>query len=65
LTEGVLLWQVACEYLSASRKLEPFGYNRAEAWLDIHDLRQVWTTILAIPFYAFGSFSCGFLVYPP
>ncbi|ELS46026.1 hypothetical protein C789_4169 [Microcystis aeruginosa FACHB-905 = DIANCHI905] len=26
LTEGVLIWQVACEYLAASRKLEPFGY---------------------------------------
>ena len=25
LTPGVLLWQVACEYLSASRKLEPTG----------------------------------------
>lgn len=46
LTDGVLLWQVACEYLSASRKLEPFGYNRAQAWLDIRDLRRVWTTIL-------------------
>jgi predicted nucleic acid-binding protein len=46
LADGVLIWQVACEYLSASRKLEPFGYNRAQAWLDIHDLRRVWTTIL-------------------
>ena len=46
LADGVLLWQLACEYLSASRKLEPFGYNRAQAWLDIHDLRRVWTTIL-------------------
>jgi predicted nucleic acid-binding protein len=27
LTEGVLIWQVACEYLAASRKLEPFGYS--------------------------------------
>lgn len=24
LTDGVLLWQVACEYLSASRKTGPF-----------------------------------------
>jgi predicted nucleic acid-binding protein len=46
LTEGVLLWQVVCEYLAASRKLEPLGYNRSKAWQDIHDLRQVWTTIL-------------------
>jgi predicted nucleic acid-binding protein len=26
LTDGVLLWQVTCEYLAASRKLVPFGY---------------------------------------
>jgi len=46
LTDGVLLWQVACEYLSASRKLEPLGYDRAQAWQDIRDLRRVWTTML-------------------
>ena len=46
LTDGVLLWQVACEYLAASRKLEPFGYNRAQAGEDIRDLRRTWTTIL-------------------
>jgi predicted nucleic acid-binding protein len=46
LTDGVLLWQVGCEYLSASRKLESFGYSRAQAWQDIYDLRRVWTTIL-------------------
>ena len=45
-TPGVLLWQVACEYLSASRKLEPLGYSRVDAWQDIRDLRRVWTTIL-------------------
>jgi predicted nucleic acid-binding protein len=56
LTDGVLLWQVACEYLSASRKLEPFGYNRAQAWLDIQDLRRVWTTIL--PRWMRSPFPC-------
>jgi len=25
--DGALVWQVACEYLWASRKLEPFGYS--------------------------------------
>ena len=43
---GVLLWQVACEYLSASRKLEAQGYSLRQAWLDIRDLRTVWSTIL-------------------
>lgn len=46
LDDAALLWQVACEYLSASRKLEPFGYSRQQAWQDICDLRLVWTTIL-------------------
>lgn len=46
LTEGVLLWQVACEYLAASRKLESLGFNREQARQDIQDFRQVWTTIL-------------------
>ena len=46
LPEGVLLWQVACEYISASRKLEPFGYSREKAWQDIHKLRRLWVTQL-------------------
>ena len=46
LSDGVLLWQVACEYLAASRKLEPLGYSRSKAWQDLQDLHRVWTTIL-------------------
>jgi predicted nucleic acid-binding protein len=46
LSDGALLWQVACEYVAASRKLESGGYSRKQAWQDIHDLRSVWTTIL-------------------
>src|SRR5919106_3764288 len=39
MTEGVLLWLVACEYLAASRKLEPFGYSRDQARQDIRGAR--------------------------
>ena len=46
LADGALPWQVACEFLSASQKLEPLGYGRAQAWQDIGDLRRVWTTVL-------------------
>jgi len=46
LPDVVLLWQVACESISASRKLEPFGYRIAQAWLDIQELRLVWETAL-------------------
>lgn len=41
LVEGVLLWQVACEYLAASRKLASLGYDRTQAYKYIHDLQQV------------------------
>jgi predicted nucleic acid-binding protein len=46
LCDGVLLWQVACEYLAASRKLEPLGDSLQDAWQDLDDLRAVWTTVL-------------------
>jgi predicted nucleic acid-binding protein len=47
LVNGVLLWQVVCEYLAASRKLERFGYTQAQAWEYICDLKQVW--YIALP----------------
>jgi predicted nucleic acid-binding protein len=46
LADGVLVWQVACEYLAASRKLEALGYDRAQAYQYIRDLQQVWYTVL-------------------
>src|SRR5258706_247816 len=46
LPRGVLLWQVACEYIAASRKLESFGYSKEKAWQDIHKLRKLWVTHL-------------------
>jgi predicted nucleic acid-binding protein len=46
LPDGALLWQVANEYLAASRKLAPLGYNLAQAFQDISYWRNVWTTIL-------------------
>jgi predicted nucleic acid-binding protein len=47
LTDGVLLWQVACEYIAASRKLAPFGLNLQQAYADLKRLRGVW--VLALP----------------
>lgn len=46
LRDGVLLWQVACEYIAASRKLGPFGYSREQAFQDLGRLRRLWTTKL-------------------
>lgn len=46
LDDGVLLWQVACEYFWASRKLEPQGYYYADALEDIADLQAGWEMAL-------------------
>ncbi len=42
LNDGVLLWQVACEYIAASRKLTSLGYDQRQAWADLADLRSIW-----------------------
>jgi predicted nucleic acid-binding protein len=44
--DGALLWQVACEFVAASRKLAPFGFTQAEAWRELERLRRLWKTIL-------------------
>jgi len=46
LDDGVLVWQVACEYLWASRKLEPQGYSHSDALEEVRSLRRVWNTVL-------------------
>lgn len=46
LIDGVLLWQVACEFIAASRKLGSYGFNREGAWQEIHRLQEIWTTKL-------------------
>lgn len=48
LTDGVLLWQVACEYLAASRKLAAFGLSRQQAYADLRRLRGVWVPVLPL-----------------
>lgn len=45
LLDGVLLWQVACEFLWASRKLVPFGYDQEQAWSEVRRLRFAWKTV--------------------
>ena len=46
LSEGALLWQVACEFVAASRKLAPFGFTQAQAWREVERLRALWKLIL-------------------
>jgi len=44
LTDGVMLWQVSCEYLAACRKLRHAHWSLEDAANDIADLRKVWFT---------------------
>jgi predicted nucleic acid-binding protein len=46
LTSAVLLWQVACEYLAASRKFAPLGFRQDDAWRELHRLQTIWAGIL-------------------
>ena len=46
LSDGVLLWQVACEFVAASRKLAPFGFTQTQAWHEVERLRVLWKLIL-------------------
>ena len=41
LASSALLWQVACEFIAASRKLAPFGFTQAQAWREIERLSLV------------------------
>jgi len=41
-----LLWQVGCEFLSAARKLEPFGFPREHAWGALADMQIMADAIL-------------------
>ena len=46
LQEAVLLWQVACEFIAASRKLTEVSYTQAQAWRELEELRGLWTLIM-------------------
>jgi predicted nucleic acid-binding protein len=34
----VLLWQVGCEFISAARKIEPYGFTKDDAWDALADM---------------------------
>ena len=47
--DGVLLWQVAAEFISASRKLAPQGFTSAHAWARLHEFMDVLPLVLPSP----------------
>ena len=40
-TDGVILWQVACEFIAATRKLERQGFTPADAWARLSEFMGV------------------------
>jgi predicted nucleic acid-binding protein len=44
--DGVLLWQVACEFLSASRKLGKQGFTSTHAWNRLDEFRDLLPLVL-------------------
>jgi len=53
LVDGGLVWQVACEYLAASRKVVSAHFSYEDAVQRVRDLRIAWTTVLPT-FYRLG-----------
>ena len=47
--DGVLLWQVACEFVAASRKLRSQGFTTADAWERLADYLDLFPLILPSP----------------
>jgi predicted nucleic acid-binding protein len=41
LPNAVLLWQVACEFVNAVRKLRDESFGPLEAWAELQQLRRV------------------------
>jgi predicted nucleic acid-binding protein len=44
--DGVLLWQVACEFLSASRKLSKRGFTATDAWNRLAEFQDLLPLVL-------------------
>jgi predicted nucleic acid-binding protein len=44
--DGVLLWQVACEFVAASRKLTSQGFTTVDAWDRLADYLAIFPLIL-------------------
>jgi predicted nucleic acid-binding protein len=45
-TDGVLLWQVACEFVAASRKLSAQGFTGSDAWNRLAEFQAVFPLVL-------------------
>jgi predicted nucleic acid-binding protein len=44
--DGVLLWQVACEFVAASRKLSTQGFSASDAWSRLDEFLGLFRLVL-------------------
>lgn len=44
--DGVLLWQVACEFVAASRKLSAQGFTASDAWNRLGEFLDLFPLVL-------------------
>lgn len=47
--DGVLLWQVAAEFVAASRKLASQGFSSTHAWARLREFMDVLTIVVPSP----------------
>ena len=47
--DGVLLWQVAAEFIAASRKLASQGFTPADAWARLDELMDLFPLVVPSP----------------
>jgi predicted nucleic acid-binding protein len=47
--DGVLLWQVAVEFVAASRKLASQGFTSTDAWARLREFMDVLTIVVPSP----------------
>jgi predicted nucleic acid-binding protein len=47
-TEGVLPWQVACEFNAASRKLSEHGFTAAHAWQRLAEFLSLFPLVMRL-----------------
>jgi predicted nucleic acid-binding protein len=45
-TDGVMLWQVACEFVAASRKLSTQGFSASDAWSRLAEFLGLFRLVL-------------------
>jgi predicted nucleic acid-binding protein len=48
-SDGVMLWQVACEFVAASRKLASSGFTARDAWSRLAEFLSLFPLMLPTP----------------